>query len=112
MPKSSGLAVLLRVLIGVTALVLLALLLFGCAHAPSTPPEPAVVFREVKVAVPTGCVVDKPGEVKPLNQQVTADQWNALAPGAKAEAVAAQAGTRLNYEDRLRASTSGCGPAK
>lgn len=80
--------------------------LAGCATSQEEPP--AVVYREAKVAVATGCVVDKPEEVKPLNQRIAPDIWAALAPGAKAQAALAQAGDRMNYEDELRASTAGC----
>lgn len=85
-------------------------LLSGCAHVSEAPPT--VVYKEAKVAVSAGCVVDRPEPVKPMNQQVSKEQWDALAPGAKAQAVKAQIGERLNYEDNLRASTSGCPDAK
>lgn len=80
-------------------------LLAGCQHVQ---PEKQIEYRTATVAVSAPCVVDPPQRVTPLNQQMTPDQWNARAPGAKAEAVKAQAGDRLNYEDRQAASTSGC----
>lgn len=82
--------------------------LIALSSCTSTPAEPRVEYRTVPVAVSAGCVVERPEAVVPLNQQVSSDQWGALAPGAKAEAVLAQAGDRLNYEDRLEAATSGC----
>jgi hypothetical protein len=76
-------------------------------------PQPDVSrieYRTANVAVSAGCVVDPPAVPVPLKQGYTDEQWNALAPGAKAEALKAQAGERLNYEDRLRAASSGCKP--
>lgn len=87
-----------------------AALLSGCATPGEQPPE--IVYKEVKVAVATGCVVDRPEEVQPLNKRIPADTWASLAPGAKAQAVKAQAGDRLNYEDELRAATAGCPEAQ
>lgn len=82
-------------------------LLAACAgQAPRA--EPAVEYREAAVPVATGCVVDRPAPVMPLASRVPAAEWARRAPGAKAQAVRAQAGQRLNYEDALRASTSGC----
>jgi hypothetical protein len=86
-------------------LALLAGILTGCA----TPePEVKIEYRTVPVPVSVGCVVDKPAPVRPLNKQIAPEQWETLAPGAKAEAVKAQAGERMNYSDELEASTSGC----
>lgn len=68
--------------------------------------------RPVEYAVPvaSGCVGDggKPQPPKPLKGRYTTDQWAAMPPGSKAQAVAAQAGHRMNYEDQLAASTAGC----
>jgi hypothetical protein len=88
------------------------LLIAGLAGCTTAPVEPRVEYREVKVAVAAGCVSGAPETVKPLNERIPADQWNALAPGAKAEAVKAQAGERMNYEDQLRAATAACPPVK
>ncbi|MGR6329200.1 hypothetical protein ACU5AX_09050 [Sphingomonas sp. XXL09] len=84
------------------------LLLAACAGR--TKVEPEIQYREAAVAVAVGCVVDRPAPVAPLNQQVPAAEWAARAPGAKAQAMRAQAGRRLNYEDRLAASTASCSP--
>lgn len=90
-----------------------ALLLFStalvsaCASVPDTPP-PAVVYREVKVPVQIGCVKARPLPVVPMNQQLGDAQFAALPTGTKAEAVKAQVGARLNYEDALTASVAGC----
>jgi len=70
--------------------------------------EPEIQYREASVAVAVGCVVDRPAPVAPLNAQVPAGEWAARAPGAKAQSIRAQAGRRLNFEDRLAASTAGC----
>lgn len=94
--------VLMRIAI---AAVLMAVLV-GCAQNP--PPPPAVVYKEKDIPVGVGCVSNKPAPVVRLNEQYTAAQWSALAPGAKAEAVRAQAGSHLNYEDHLNASVAGC----
>jgi hypothetical protein len=84
-------------------------LLAACAHRPAA--EPAIQYREAAIAVTVGCVVDRPAPVAPLKTTVPAATWAARAPGAKAQAVRAQAGRRLNYEESLAASTSGCAPA-
>lgn len=84
-----------------------AILLGGCAGDPG--PVPSVPpIRTASVAVAVGCVVDRPEEVVPMNRQVTPEQFRALAPGAMAQAVKAQAGARMNYEDRLASATFGC----
>jgi hypothetical protein len=85
-----------------------ALALTSCGNGPRPNAEPGIVYQQVKVAVPVGCVVDAPAAVMALKQRISDAQWAELAPGAKAEAVKAQAGARLNYEDALRAATSGC----
>jgi hypothetical protein len=81
-------------------------LLAGCATRPA--PEPAVEYREAAIAVAIGCVVDRPEKPVPLNVRISPADWAARAPGAKAQSVRSQGGIRLNYEDRLAASTSGC----
>lgn len=80
----------------------LLILLCGCATAPV--PQP----RTISVAVAVGCVVDRPAPPQALNARLSRDQWEQLAPGAKAQSVLAQAGERLNYQDSLRAATAGC----
>lgn len=87
--------------------ILTAAVLGGCAGR-TAPPEPSIVFKEVSVPVAVGCVVNRPVPPQTLGQRIPAEQWKELAPGAMAEAVKAQAGDRLNYEDELRAATLGC----
>lgn len=86
------------------------LTLAACKTVPA--PEPQIVYKEVKVAVSVGCVVDRPATVTPLRGRIHEQQWRALAPGAKAAAVQAQAGERMNYQDKLAAATSGCRDAQ
>ncbi len=81
------------------------LALAGCATRLTTP---EIRIETVPVAVAVGCVVDRPADVVPLNKAMTREQWMARAPGAKAETIKAQAGTRQNYEDALKAATSAC----
>lgn len=82
------------------------MLVAACATRPA--PEPVVQYREAAVAIASGCVVDRPTPPAPLASRITAADWAARAPGAKAQSVRAQAGVRLNYEDRLAASTAAC----
>ena len=72
--------------------------------------EPRIEYREVPIAVATGCIGKdgRPEAPTTLKQRYTKEQWASLAPGARQAAVQAQAGARMNYEDALRASTSGC----
>lgn len=62
------------------------------------------------VPVATGCVGTggRPPAVQTLRERYSDAEWEAMPPGAKAAAVAAQGGERLNYEDRFKASTSAC----
>ena len=76
------------------------------AHAPT--PEPSIVYRDVPMAVPVGCVVDRPAPVVPLRERVAPAEWRIRAPGAKVQAIAAQAGRRMNHQTRTDAATSGC----
>jgi hypothetical protein len=82
-------------------------LLAGCGGHVAAVSEKPVPFA---VPVAVGCVGKdgKPTPPEPLKQRYTDAQWAAMPPGAKAQAVAAQGGARLNYEDSLRASTAGC----
>lgn len=81
-------------------------LLAGCTHKPAS--EPERVYRELPVAVAVGCVKDRPTAPQSLAERYSDAEWAALAPGAMARAVQAQAGERMNYEDRLEAATRGC----
>jgi hypothetical protein len=88
-------------------LSLMGLLALGAC---TTPGEIRTEYIEVPMAVPTGCVAEggKPEVTASLRDRYTAEQWAALAPGAKANAIRAQAGRRMNYEDALRAATAAC----
>jgi hypothetical protein len=93
----------MRFITTASSLVLLA------ACAGRTPaPEPEIRYQDVPVAIATGCVVDRPTPPASLSSRVPAAEWTRRALGAKAQAVRAQAGQRMNYEDALAASTSGC----
>lgn len=83
--------------------------LAACATTASAP-EPEKVPEIVAVEVATGCVASsgRPAEPDALSIAYPEAEWSKLAPGAKAEAIRAQAGKRLNYEDQDRAATSGC----
>lgn len=83
-------------------------LLTGCAHS-QTEDRP---YRELPVAVAIGCVKDRPTAPQSLKERISDEEWAMLAPGAMARAVQAQAGDRLNYEDRLEAATKGCRAAE
>jgi hypothetical protein len=78
------------------------------ARTPVPEPEPTVVYRDAAVAVATGCVVDRPAPVVPLRDRVPAAEWATRAPGAKVQAIAVQAGRRMNHQTRTDAATSGC----
>jgi hypothetical protein len=87
--------------------------LSGCATTPA-PDRPArtqeVRIETAPVIVATGCLPASglPDAPRPLRQEIPQDRWDAMPPGAKAEAVKAKAGERLNYEDAVRAATAGC----
>lgn len=92
-----------------TYLIVAAIVCFlaGCKTV-DTVPDPKVEVHVAKVAIPTPCVVNRPAEPPRLRDQIPATNWAGIAPGAKAQAVKAQAGARMNYEDELRAATSHC----
>lgn len=96
----------LELAIIVMAIAFAVAMLAGCSSTGT--PEPTIVYQEVPVRIPAPCVVDKPEPVVPMNQRVSAEEWTARAPGAKARTVQAQAGDRLNYEGRLEVATSAC----
>lgn len=80
-------------------------LLAGCG---GTAPRPEVHYKTVPVVVTAPCVVDRPEKPTGLKAIIPDEQWAQMPTGAKAQAVKAQAGRRLNYEDRLEAATAGC----
>lgn len=100
----------MRYIIWASSLILLA----GCANNPPIKPVPLEVPVEVAIPVATGCIPPGATPTRPLSLKgrYTTEQWAALAPGAKQEAIKAQAGDRMNYTDRLQAATSGCTEAR
>ena len=89
------------------ALVMAALIVASCGEHPKSAATEPVSYA---VPVATGCVAKdgRPAPPQPLNRRYTAEQWAAMPPGAKAQAVAAQGGERMNFEDRDRAATAAC----
>tara|TARA_B100000678_G_scaffold269285_1_gene256216 strand:+ start:136 stop:405 length:270 start_codon:yes stop_codon:yes gene_type:complete len=75
-------------------------------------PPPDVEIQTVKVPVSVGCVGDRGEAVVPLADRYSDADWRAKPVGAKAQAVRAQAGRRLNERDRERAATAACPPVK
>jgi hypothetical protein len=84
------------------------LLVFSLAACTSRARAPEVRIETAPVAVAIGCAVDRPSPVAPLNSRIAPPGWAQLAPGAKARAVQAQAGRRMNHADALDAATSAC----
>ena len=82
-------------------------LLCSCGARPKTAADAPIHYA---VPVAAGCVAEagKPLAPRPISETHPADQWQAMPAGVKAQAIAAQAGRRLNYEDRLSAATAGC----
>lgn len=93
--------------------LIIVLALAGCTTTKIITEEVPV---EVLVPVATGCLPDtnndgvgeRPDRVTPLRDTIPEEDWEARAPGAKAETIRAQAGRRMNYEDEDRAATSSC----
>lgn len=93
------------------ALLCLVIMLAACAsHKSPINLLPEQVPHDVNVAVATGCIATtgRPAPVDPLNKTITPDEWKKKPPNAKASAVLAQAGRRLNYEQADAAATSAC----
>jgi hypothetical protein len=99
----------LIVFFGYLILLAIAISLVGCS-TPAARPAQAEKPMPYAVPVATACVATagRPARPQPLAQRYTPQQWAALATGAKANAVAAQAGARMNYEDEEAAATSAC----
>ncbi|WP_066550771.1 hypothetical protein [Sphingomonas sp. CCH15-F11] len=91
------------------ALMVFSLLLLASCAGPRI--EERIVYRDVSVPVPVGCVVNRPEPVTPLRRRYSGPQWAALAPGARAHALRAQGNERLNHEQAQEAALSGCGDA-
>lgn len=87
--------------------IMLGLLVFLGACTPAAR-EPEIRIETAPVAVTTPCVVNRPEKVVPLKQTIRDAQWAQIPPGAKAQAVKAQAGRWMNYTDKLEAATAGC----
>lgn len=73
---------------------------------------PRVVTREtvktVSVPVVQKCAAERPPQVIPIDSRYSAEQWELLSFKQKAEIVAAQGLTRLNYSAALEAATGAC----
>lgn len=103
----------MRSMLKASSLLIAGLALASCGTTKTIIEEVPV---NVYVPVIAPCVADpdkdgkgnRPDRVKSIRDAVPREQWDALAPGAKAEAVRAQAGRRMNYEDEDRAATSAC----
>lgn len=84
--------------------IISALLLAACG--------PLVVTREtvktVSVPVVQKCATVRPESVPAVNTRYTAEQWAALSHKQRAEVMAAQALSRLNYSAALEAATGAC----
>lgn len=96
----------MRSIITASSLIALA----ACHTGVEVRPQPEKVPVEVLMPVATGCIAEtgRPDPPTPLNAKVDEQAWTAMPIGAKAEAVRAQAGRHLNYEDEERAATSTC----
>ncbi len=106
-PASEPCATLLRLLIGALILLTVVAALSACTRTVTVTEEK---FTKVPIMVPTACVgaQGRPDQVAPLNRRVSGQEWVQRAPGAKAKAMQAQAGRRMNYADELAAATSAC----
>lgn len=93
----------------ITAVFSLAILA-ACTSGPDIRPQPEQVPVEVLMPVATGCIAEtgRPPLPDPLNAKINEDEWTAMPAGSKSEAVLAQAGRHMNYEDEERAATSTC----
>lgn len=65
-------------------------------------------YKEARVAVSAPCVVDSPEKTPNLLASHPDAVWNVMPPGAKANAIEARAGERMNYTDNLETAASGC----
>ncbi len=85
------------------------LLLAACTHVRNVPVDH---IETITAAVPvaTGCVAKegRPKPPVPIKGTVTPADWKSHTVGARAAAIQAQAGRRMNYEDEDRAATSAC----
>ena len=77
----------------------------ACGGPQTVPPPPSV---KIPVIVPCVASGGKPQAIEPLSASYPEGVWAAMPPGSKAQAVKAQAGRHLNYEDELFASVAGC----
>lgn len=86
------------------------LALAACAGGPLPEPRIETRYEEVPTIVSTGCVTEggRPEAVTPLNERIGSDDWYARPVGARASAIEAQAGRRMNHAEQLDAATSGC----
>jgi hypothetical protein len=87
------------------ALILLTMLIAGCGHNPTVIRDRV---EQVSVPVIQKCAGERPAPIVPMNQQLTAEQWDALSPKQRAETAAAQGLARMSHADELNAATSAC----
>lgn len=84
--------------------LLLAPLLSACG--------PRVITRDrvetISVPVIQKCAGERPTTIVPMNQRLTAEQWEAMSPKQRAETAAAQALARMSHADELNAATAAC----
>jgi len=64
--------------------------------------------ERVAVAVSQPCAGSRPGEIVPLNKQLTHEQWLSMDVKQKAAFVARQALDRKTYGEKLHAATAAC----
>jgi len=97
-----------RIALTLGLLILAGIILAGCGGPVKTAGDEVPIPYAVPVAA--GCIGKdgRPAAPAPLQGRYPAEQWARMPPGAKAQAVAAQAGKRMNFEDQLTASTAGC----
>ncbi len=63
---------------------------------------------EVKVPVTVPCVKDKPVEVKPLRDQMTRQQWDALSLDQREKLLLGQGMDRKAFGDKAMVVVAGC----
>lgn len=97
---------------GTRRIALVVPLFLALTACPGSPPKSAGSDAPVSYAVPVavGCIATggKPAAPTTLKQRYTREQWDAMPPGAKSQAVAAQGGKHMNFEDESAAATSTC----
>lgn len=87
------------------AIALVGSSLGGCSPAATVVRDRPV---EVRVAVPQACAGTRPGEVKPLKEEVPPPSWSQLDVRQKAARVGAKGLERQTYGENLNAATAEC----